>query len=260
MRDDERATNVRTTSGAYDQMRRLNVVAGLVHAGQAIVMVVLSSSLALPVEATFLRGDPVTVQRPTVPTLLFSVPIGPLVATFLFLAALDHLTVAAPAVHVWYERRLVARQSPARWIEYSCSAALMMVLIALFVGIRDLAALAGMFAMTSAMILFGLLMDRQQSPGRPDWSAYWFGCFVGAVPWALVFFYVGAVPSVPGFVWAITVSQLLLFAAFAVNMALQYGRRGRWRDYLFGERVYIMLSIVAKSLLAWLIYANVLRT
>ena len=52
----------------------------------------------------------------------------------------------------------------------------------------------------------------------------------------------------------------MLFFSFAVNMALQYARIGRWRDYVHGEVVYIILSFTAKSLLAWLIFANVLRT
>jgi Heliorhodopsin len=43
-------------------------------------------------------------------------------------------------------------------------------------------------------------------------------------------------------------------------MALQYREVGRWRDYVVGEVSYITLSLVAKSLLAWLIFANVLRT
>ena len=41
-------------------------------------------------------------------------------------------------------------------------------------------------------------------------------------------------------------------------MILQYKQVGPWRDYLFGEKVYIMLSLTAKALLAWLIFANVL--
>ena len=42
-------------------------------------------------------------------------------------------------------------------------------------------------------------------------------------------------------------------------MVLQYRQVGRWRDYLTGEIPYIVLSLTAKSLLAWLIFANVLR-
>lgn len=36
-------------------------------------------------------------------------------------------------------------------------------------------------------------------------------------------------------------------------MILQYKKVGKWADYLYGERVYIILSLVAKSLLAWLV-------
>jgi hypothetical protein len=43
-----------------------------------------------------------------------------------------------------------------------------------------------------------------------------------------------------------------------VNQALQYKRVGRWRDYRYGERWYLWLSLVAKSLLAWQVFANVL--
>jgi hypothetical protein len=72
--------------------------------------------------------------------------------------------------------------------------------------------------------------------------------------------YVAQPAQVPGFVYAITIVQFVLFFSFAVNMALQYARIGRWRDYVYGEVVYIILSFTAKSLLAWLIFANVLRT
>jgi hypothetical protein len=43
-------------------------------------------------------------------------------------------------------------------------------------------------------------------------------------------------------------------------MALQYAQVGKWRDYLFGEYAYIVLSLAAKTLLAWLVFANVLRS
>lgn len=136
----------------------------------------------------------------------------------------------------------------------------MIVLIGLFVGIRDLAAVVAVFAANTAMILFGLLMERQQRPGAADWSAFWFGSLVGVVPWALIAVYVAQPARVPGFVYAITVVQFVLFFSFAVNMALQYAQIGRWRDYIHGEVAYIVLSFTAKSLLAWLIFANVLRT
>jgi uncharacterized membrane protein len=197
---------------------------------------------------------------PSAPEEVFALAIGPAVALFLLLAAADHLVVAAPGVHRWYDRLIDDNRNYVRWIEYSVSAALMMVLIARFTGIADLAALIGVFALTTSMILFGLLMERQQRPGNADWSAFWFGSLAGAVPWVAVAIYLVNGASPPGFVYAIVAVQFLFFFSFAVNMALQYLRFGRWRDYRFGEAVYMVLSLGAKSTLAWLVFANVLRS
>jgi hypothetical protein len=64
--------------------------------------------------------------------------------------------------------------------------------------------------------------------------------------------------GVPGFVVAIFIALFLLFNTFAVNMWLQYRRRGRWADPAFAERIYLILSLVAKSALAWQVYAGAL--
>ena len=242
-------------------LRVANVVVGLVLAAEASAVLILSNALSLPVTASYLRSDPVLAQRAAPSQVLFTVPVGVAVAIFLLLAAIDHFVVAAPRIHCWYERNLDARVNYARWIEYSLSASLMIVLIAMFVGVRDVAALLGIFAANSAMILFGLLMERYEKPGAADWSAFWFGSVVGAAPWIAIGIYLlGGSSHPPSFVYVIIGVELVLFFSFALNMALQYRQVGRWRDYLFGESVYIALSLGAKSLLAWLIFANVLRS
>jgi hypothetical protein len=243
----------------YQRLRWFNVVVGLVVGAQAVIMFAASNDLALPVTAGFLTDDPV-VAGVDAPEVAFEVLIGPAVAVFLLLAAVDHLLVAAPRVHGWYERNLDRGVNYARWIEYAVSASIMIVLVGFFVGVRDLAAVVAIFGANTAMILFGLLMERHQQPGRADWSAFWFGSLIGAVPWVIIFIYISQPPEVPGFVYAIVGFQFILFVAFALNQALQYARVGRWRDYLVGEVGYILLSLTAKSLLAWLIFANVLRT
>ena len=168
------------------RLRVINIAVGLLLGVEGALMLALSNTLALPITASYLTNDPVAVRGPTMPERLFALPIGPTVAVFLLLAAVDHLVVAAPGVQQWYVRSLKRRANYARWIEYSVSASIMIVLIGLFVGIRDLAAVVAIFAANTAMILFGLLMERQQQPGRADWSAFWFGSLVGVVPWVLV--------------------------------------------------------------------------
>jgi hypothetical protein len=66
----------------------------------------------------------------------------------------------------------------------------------------------------------------------------------------------GAKP--PAFVYAIVPTIFVFFSIFAVNMVLQYKKIGPWKDYLFGERMYIVLSLLAKTTLAWLIFTGTL--
>jgi len=88
-----------------------------------------------------------------------------------------------------------------------------------------------------------------------------FGSLAGAVPWLLISVYLwspGNDATPPGFVYAIFVSLFLFFNSFAVNMVLQYKRVGPWRDYLFGEATYIVLSLAAKSALGWQVFGGTL--
>ncbi|HXY74584.1 MAG TPA: heliorhodopsin HeR, partial [Dehalococcoidales bacterium] len=97
--------------------------------------------------------------------------------------------------------------------------------------------------------------------GNKNFLPFWMGSFAGVIPWLGVLIYViapGVSSSPPGFVYAIVVMLFVLFNCFAINMILQYRKVGAWKDYLFGEKVYIILSLTAKSLLAWMVFANVL--
>ena len=211
--------------------------------------------------AAFLEGPPGSDAPP--PTTLFAVSIAWGVACFLLLAAADHLLIAAPGIAGWYEANLGRGRNDARWMEYSISASVMVVLIAMLTGISDVAALGAIFGVNAAMILFGLMMERYERPGRPNWLAYWFGVLAGAVPWLLISIYLwspGRDASPPGFVYAIFGSLFLCFNSFAINMVLQYKRVGPWRSYLFGEAVYIVLSLTAKSALAWQVFGGTLAT
>jgi len=67
------------------------------------------------------------------------------------------------------------------------------------------------------------------------------------------------VESVPDFVIAIFITIAIFFNLFAINMYLQYKKIGKWKDYLYGEKVYIILSLIAKSALAWQVFAGTLR-
>jgi len=257
-------TDASITPDESAQLRRWNLVVGLLHAAQATLLLLIASDASLPVYASWIDGPPAAAELIR-GAPLFDLPFAPAVAAFLYLAAIDHLAVASAPVRPWYERNLARGINYARWWEYSISASLMVVLIAMLAGIWELTALLPIFAVNAAMILFGLLMERGSKPGPDaDWLPFWLGSLVGLAPWAAIGIQLARAQaetgSVPGFVYGIFFSLLVLFSLFAVNMWLQYRQVGRWRDYLFGERAYIILSLTAKSALAWQVYAGALAS
>jgi len=243
------------------RLRRLNVIVGSVHGLQAVVLLALATAASLPVTASFLTGPPGAGDYGA--ASLGSVRIDWLVAAFLLLAAVDHLTVSVGRPRRWYEANVARGINPARWWEYSVSASLMIVLIAMLAGVSELVALIALFGANAAMILFGLVQE-QVNLGRDDvdWRPFVYGCVIGAVPWiaitAQLIVSTREGNGVPGFVLGIFFTLFLLFNTFAVNMWLQYRGRGRWADPAFAERVYLILSLVAKSALAWQVYAGAL--
>jgi hypothetical protein len=247
--------DVRQTS-----LRRANVGAAVLHAVQAVAVLALATDFALPVTASYMAGPPGT--PPLDRTVLFDIPTGLAVAGFLALSALAHLLVCT----AWWQRYVAdlgRQRNPARWVEYSLSSSLMIVLIAQLVGISDVAALVALFGVNAAMILFGWLQERYEHPGSGGWLPFGFGCVAGVVPWLAITIYLlspGSTSSAtpPGFVYGIFVSLFVFFNVFALNQWLQYRAKGRWRNYLFGEKVYIVLSLTAKSALAWQIFAGTL--
>jgi hypothetical protein len=252
---------VHLDAAAASRLRRLNVIVGSAHALQAAVLLAIATAASLPVTASFLVGPPGAGDFGS--ASLGSVRIDWLVAAFLVLAAVDHLTLTGGRPRRWYEANVARGINPARWWEYSVSASLMIVLIAMLAGVSELVALIVLFGANAAMILFGLVQEQVNADrDEVDWRPFVYGCVIGAVPWiaiaAQLIVSTTDGEGVPGFVVAIFVTLFLLFNSFAVNMWLQYRGRGRWADPVFAERVYLLLSLAAKSALAWQVYAGAL--
>ena len=248
---------------------RWNLLLAALHFLQFLGMLAISFArdplVSAPVTSSYLAWDPATRTLVDAQRQLFELPIGPTVAAFFLLSAIAHFVVALPARR-WYEGRLARGQNPARWVEYAFSSSLMIVVIASLSGIREIGTLVAVFGANAGMILFGWSMEAaNEGRERPQWLHYIFGCLMGAVPWIVIgasLLTAATAPAgsaIPAFVIAIYVSLFVAFNVFAFNMVLQYGKIGRWRDYLYGERVYMILSLVAKTLLAWQVFSGTLR-
>ena len=241
------------------QLHKLNISAALLHLVQGIAVLVLANDFALPVTSFFWNDAP--NNRLDIARLdrMFDVSVAWAAAIFLFLSALFHAIVATVGRSA-YDSEIAAEQNRFRWVEYSISSTLMIVAICLVFGIGDVAGLLGIAGTNIAMILFGWIMEVVNRPQQKVWwTPFWFGCLVGIIPWIGLFIYlIGPGDDMPTFVYGIFISIFIFFNLFGLNQYLQYRKVGRWADYVYGEKTYLWLSLIAKSALAWQLYGNTL--
>jgi hypothetical protein len=258
------AADIRTPDQQIKRLRIYNVVAGSLHLiqaiGSAVILTMLSAQVVFPVTADYLAGPP-GVPIPPEQVTLFEVNIGIGVVAFLALSAFFHFLISSPWFFARYKNGLLHNRNYFRWVEYSLSSSIMIWLILAINGVTDVGALCAAFAVNAAMILFGALQEKYEQPGSGGMLPFIFGSMVGIVPWIIVLIYFlrpGSESDVaaPGFVVGIVISLFLFFNTFAVNQWLQYKQVGKWKNYLQGERTYITLSLVAKSVLAWQVFAG----
>jgi len=248
---------------AFRGLRRFNAIMGFLHLVQGILMIVLSNDKTYPIYTNYLRFDLDTFSLTPDPKLAYELRFGPAVAVFLLISAVAHFALSTFGYR-WYVRNLKKGMNPARFGEYALSSSLMIVLIGMLVGVWDLGSLILMFGVNALMNLFGIMMElHNQTTEKTNWTSFIFGCVAGIIPWiVIVMYFFGALSSAgaepPAFVYAIIPSIFVFFNIFALNMVLQYKKVGPWKDYLFGERVYIVLSLTAKTALAWQIFAGTL--
>lgn len=248
------------------KLKRFNLIMGGLHLAQGVIMLILASSVIQniaefkpTITQLYLSYDVNLQTLVLMSKNLFDLPFGILVAVFLFLSAIAHFLISVPFNKI-YNEDLKKGINKFRWFEYALSSSVMIVLIATLFGIFDIASLVIIFVLNASMNLFGLLMEQMNSKRlegeKINWTPFVFGSIAGLAPWVAIILYMSGNPNldmVPWFVWAIVGTYFVAFNTFPVNMILQYKQIGKWKNYLYGEKTYIVLSLVAKSILAWLV-------
>lgn len=152
-----------------------------------------------------------------------------------------------------------------RWLEYSLTSTLMILVISQVSGITDLYALVAIGVCNTGMILFGSAGDKvEHAAGK--WRAFWFGCIVGLLAWAIIFSQtillgVRAGPAAIPFVLAISITMFTLFWSFSVAEFMyikSFSDKNLLRAEIARERtefIYQLLSATAKTTLGALVGA-----
>lgn len=253
----------------FTGLRKFNLVMGFVHLAQGSLMLYLGLTLdnikdfKLPVTSSFLTYNEAIGKLVTQTEELFTVPIAVVVASFFFVSAIAHFLTVLPKLNDFYNRKLAQGINYFRWFEYAISSSIMIVMIAMLFGMYDIGSLILLAALNATMNLLGLMMEvHNQTTKKTNWLSFNIGCFAGIVPWIVILMYFigsGEYSEIPTFVYAVLVAYFVFFNTFPVNMYLQYKKIGPWKNYLFGEKVYIMLSLISKSILGWIVFAGTLQ-
>lgn len=156
--------------------------------------------------------------------------------------------------------------NPLRFVEYSLSAPLMLVSIGLLSGITDLFILLLMCVLTSICMFCGALCE--VLPKRHFFKRLithligWLSILAAYSPIFTYFFMSNAeaVDGAPKFVYVIVILQFILFQSFGIVQLIQLyfinckiiGVIGRE-----SEVSYTLLSLISKTILGWMIYANI---
>ena len=274
MNSKERQEIIAKSPISFEYLKKFNIGAGILQLINGLVILSLTFILTWPkgtdIYTFYLQFSQVTTTNPVLlanpsPQLLFTIThLGILLAAFPLISAFAHFTIAFPKNKA-YNENLKKGMNPYRWYEYAFSSSIMIWVISTFVGIWDFWSLAMIFLLNALMIMFGYLMEiLNQNTEKTNWSPFTLGSISGGFPWVVLFAYftgdiINSNNHVPTFVYLIFIIYLLLFMSFAVNMALQYKGVGKWKDYLFGEREYIVLSFVAKTVLVWLVFVGLFK-
>lgn len=181
--------------------------------------------------------------------------------------------------HYGYTKLVTSGRNPLRFVEYSISASIMLMCIGLLTGIRDENVLLGIAVLCAACQVFGYVAESVHE-GPVRYTSHVAGWATLMTSYGIIWSYyiVAHINAAEGFdapeyVHGIVITMFVLFNTFGVvQMTQLYCKSNRclccagnscsrcFYRYVGeqSELSYIFLSIFAKTVLGWVIYAQVL--
>lgn len=254
----------------YKKIGFLHKVATFLFSILTIGMIIgLQDSNVLPT-TSFAIGTNGPVGFPS-QQLYFNSQFNPVwfIVVFVLLAALDHGLIWFLSV---YHQKLVEKflferkNNPIRWIEYSVSASFMLITICILCGVSDIFLWVLLGSSNCIGMLMGQILEMLSSPRYKDvieknLIKYVFSLASAMVfvPWIVPMFYffhglATTDANVPSFVYIALLGIFVCFSSFAVN-SFCYHILEKY-DFHTTEYIYVILSFVAKTILAVDVYGG----
>lgn len=257
--------SVTSRTKVLSALRNVNLIMAVLYLGQGLALLLLSNAKSFSVSTSFLNNDQLAAQAGNsvlapASQVIFDVRYSYLIALLMFVGAVAHLLVST-VYRKRYEEDIQVGASRFRWLEASLGVSLILTLLASLVGVYDLTSLMMIWSLT--LVMHGIAWVVEKNKLRQP-LVYLAGLLAGATPWAVIGVYLwhantyGA-GQIPAFVYWAVGSTAVFFLVFGGILFKQYRQKGRWADYLYSERAFIVLAFAAKTALAWQVYSGLLR-
>jgi hypothetical protein len=258
-----------TTKQTVTSLYRLNLWFFGIYLLQGLAILLFSATKLFPVEAVYPASDPLASEithstvTATASRHLFDINGAYIVAAFIFITAVVHL-LTATVYRAQYEADLKRNINRLRWVGYALTGATMMVTIGLVSGIRDIATLILIFTLSGIAALIGFAVERAgQGKVKPNWPAYALACLAGVAPGVIFLWSAWAASAygagLSGYVYILFASMVILGGGLAVAVGLQQAQKGSFKDYLYAEKIFMIISGLLITALAWQVFAGALR-
>lgn len=199
----------------------------------------------------------------------YGINLGWLIISFHLLSyafqLLATLTNYKPILGYRYSDMIDKNRNPLRFIEYSFSASIMLIAIALLNGVTDINLITSIAVLTAACQLCGLAVEFVE-----NYKIKWLLHITGWLQFCWAYGIIGhaffrsiqaskdnSTPGPPSFVYVIVIVLFLLYASFGFVQLIELILGNKFNKYT-KEKSYVILSLTAKLILGWMIFSNVL--
>jgi len=208
------------------------------------------------------------------------IPLGYAQLSFTVICALAHIVFLSLSIggesSIYYSWIYDNQINYLRWFEYFFSSAIMMTNIAGLTGIKDVWHLLAVFVLTAVTNLFGLMVERTESTFRSI-LLFCLGFLPFVIPWLQIndkfndnlslFDKIRPLIKtkdgeeskfeIPSFVKYLIPIMLSIYLIFPV---IQISQITNLIKYETGELYFIMASLIAKTVLSWMVFGGAFRT
>jgi hypothetical protein len=258
------------SDGPFAGLHRLNRRLAISYSVQALALLLLSVSGALPVTAQFLGVDALasqanggTVYAPA-SQYLFNLHVAQVLALSLAISGAFHGLYLYRANRL-YETALRRRENPYRWLENAFSSSLLLLAIGLLAGLRDIASLGMLFVLgfVSYMLAWQYEQQALARQGQDARRSFVMLVITALAAWLAVGSYLlygvlfgDGIPLFLGIAYGTALAGVIWTGWLLVRL-----RRaaGRWGDYMYAERMFSLSFFVIKTLLVWQLFAGALQ-